>query len=66
MREIDTEHNWFFNQGYEDGRDGLRLIMPDEARHPFQRSDYCAGYRAGLEDNFAEMDRLEKINEQSR
>jgi hypothetical protein len=50
MRTIDTEHNWFWQQGYHDGLDGLRAIAPDETRHAFQRSDYFVGYGAGQED----------------
>ena len=50
MRTIDTEHNWFWQQGYHDGLDGLRAIAPDETRYSFQRSDYFAGYDAGSED----------------
>jgi hypothetical protein len=50
MRTIDTEHNWFWQQGWSDGFDGLRAIAPDETRYSFQRSDYYAGYGAGQED----------------
>jgi hypothetical protein len=49
MRIIDPEHNWFWIEGYRDGLAGLRAIVPDEARHLFQRSDYFAGYDAGNE-----------------
>lgn len=42
-----TEHNWFWQQGYHDALDGLRAIAPDETRYSFQRSDYFAGYDAG-------------------
>lgn len=48
-RTIDTEHNWFWQQGYRDGLDGERAIRPDETRHPFQATDYFAGYYAGRE-----------------
>lgn len=61
MREIDTEHNWFWREGYKDGLAGERRIVPDEARHPFQRSDYFAGYDAGSEDFDGKM----KLNEES-
>jgi ribosome modulation factor len=50
VRTIDPEHNWFWQQGYQDGLDGLRAIAPDETRRLFQRSDYFAGYEAGQED----------------
>jgi ribosome modulation factor len=53
MRTIDTEHNWFWKEGYTDGLTGRRCIVPDETRHPFQRSDYFAGYEAGNEDRAA-------------
>ncbi len=53
MRTIDAEHNWFWQQGYHDGLDGLRAIAPDETRHSFQRSDYFVGYDAGQEDRAA-------------
>jgi hypothetical protein len=52
-RQIDTEHNWFWLQGYHDGMEGLRAIVPDETRFSFQRSDYFAGYEAGSEDRHA-------------
>lgn len=45
-----TRENWFWQQGYHDGLDGLRAIAPDETRYSFQRSDYFAGYEAGSED----------------
>ena len=50
MRTIDIEHNWFWQQGYHDGIDGLRATAPDEVRYSFQRSDYFAGYDAGQND----------------
>jgi ribosome modulation factor len=50
MRTIDTEHNWFWQQGYQDGLNGRFRISPDEARYPHDRSDYFAGYEAGQED----------------
>ncbi len=50
MRTIDTEHNWFWQQGFHDGLDGLRAVAPDETRYSFQRSDYFIGYEAGQED----------------
>ena len=50
MREIDPEHNWFWQQGYNDGIAGNLPIVPDETRHDFQRSDYFAGYRAAQDD----------------
>lgn len=28
MRTIDPEHNWFWQQGYADGFEGLRAIAP--------------------------------------
>ena len=56
MRELDTEHNWFWQQGYHDGLDGLRAITPDETRHSFQRSDYFAGHDAGSEDRAAKQE----------
>ncbi len=56
MRTIDTEHNWFWLQGYSDGFDGLRAITPDETRTLYQRSDYYAGYDAGEEDRDAKQD----------
>jgi hypothetical protein len=56
MREIDREHNWFWQQGYHDGLDGQRAIAPDETRHSFQRSDYIAGFDAGSEDRAAKQD----------
>jgi hypothetical protein len=49
-RTIDPEHNWFWEQGYDDGFNGLRAIAPDETRYSFQRIDYFAGYDAGQED----------------
>jgi hypothetical protein len=52
MRTIDTEHNWFWQQGYYDALEGLRAIAPDETRHSFQRSDYFAGYEAGQDDRY--------------
>ncbi len=52
-RTIDPEQNWFFQEGYQDGRDGLRAIAPDEARYLFQRWDYHAGYAAGAEQRAA-------------
>ncbi len=57
MRTIDTEHNWFWQQGYSDGLDGLRAIAPDETRHSFQRSDYFAGHEVGQEDRATKSDR---------
>jgi hypothetical protein len=59
MREIDPEHNWFWQQGYHDGIDGQRAIVPDETRHQFQRSDYFAGYAAGSEDRVARSETCE-------
>ncbi len=56
MRTVDPEHNWFWQQGYGDGFDGLRAIPPDETRHSFQRSDYFAGHDAGREDREAKQD----------
>lgn len=53
MREIDRETNWFWQQGYHDGLDGLRAEVPDETRHSFQRNDYYTGYAAGCEDREA-------------
>lgn len=50
MRSIDHATNWFWQQGYYDGVDGRRAIVPDETRHSFQRSDYFAGYAAGQDD----------------
>ena len=50
MRTIDPEHNWFWQQGYDDGLAGRRADPPDEASRSFQRSDYFAGYYAGDED----------------
>lgn len=50
MRTIDPATNWFWQQGYHDGIDGLRAVAPDETRFSFQRSDYFAGYAAGQED----------------
>ena len=50
MREIDTEHNWFWREGYKDGLDGSLPIVPDEVRRDFQRGDYFAGYAAGQDD----------------
>jgi hypothetical protein len=52
-REIDHEHNWFWQQGYHDAIDGLRAIAPDETKYSFQRGDYYAGYDAGREDREA-------------
>lgn len=49
MREIDPEHNWFWQQGYKDGLAGARRDPPDEARRLFERSDYSRGYDAGTE-----------------
>jgi hypothetical protein len=57
MREIDPEHNWFWQLGYDDGVGGLRPILPDEANNSFQRSDYFAGYAAGKEDRAARNER---------
>jgi hypothetical protein len=58
MRAIDTEHNWFWQQGYKDALAGHRPICPDEARSSYHRSDYFAGYNAGrctaLEDEIDE------------
>ena len=56
MRTIDTEHNWFWQQGYHDGIDGTGPIAPDEARHSFQLSDYFSGYCSGSEDRAAKQD----------
>ncbi len=56
MRTIDTEHNWFWQQGYYDALNGLGPITPDETRHSFQRSDYFAGYDAGNEDRTERVD----------
>jgi hypothetical protein len=64
MRTIDTEHNWFWQQGYLDGVIGLpHAIPPDEARHSFQRSDYFAGYDAGSEDFEARTALEDEIDE---
>ncbi len=52
-REIDPEQNWFFQQGFGDGVDGLLAIAPDEVRTSCQRSDYYAGYRAGADERAA-------------
>jgi hypothetical protein len=60
MRTIDTEHNWFWKEGYYDGLAGQRPIVPDEARHSFQRSDYFAGYDAGQEDRDAKLSAAEE------
>ncbi len=49
-RTIDPEHNWFWQQGYHDGFDGLRALAPDETRASWQRSDYFDGYKAGCDD----------------
>ncbi len=56
MRTIDPEHNWFWQQGYADGLDGQRAIVPDEAKYSFQRSDYFAGHEAGREVRAAKSD----------
>lgn len=56
MRTIDPEHNWFWQQGYQDGLAGELPIVPDETRHSFQRSDYFAGYDAGQDDYVARAD----------
>jgi len=64
MRTIDTEHNWFWQQGYHEGLRGLRAIPPDEARYSFQRSDYFAGYDAGGEDRDAKREQ-ERLSEES-
>ena len=63
MRTIDTEHNWFWQQGYADGQASLRAIAPDETRHSFQRSDYFAGHDAGQEDRAANLNELEEATE---
>ncbi len=55
MRTIDPEHNWFWQQGYSDGFEGQRAIVPDEAKRSFQRSDYFAGHEAGEEDRDAKQ-----------
>jgi len=56
MRTINTEYNWFWHQGYHDGIDGLRAIVPDETRYSFQRIDYFDGYEAGSEDRSATLE----------
>jgi hypothetical protein len=52
-RTIDPEQNWFFQQGFRDGLDGILAVAPDEVRCQCQRSDYYAGYRAGAEERAA-------------
>jgi hypothetical protein len=59
MRTIDTEHNWFWKQGY---LDGLFAIAPDEARHLSQRSDYFAGYDAGSGDRKDAQELQERLS----
>ncbi len=49
-RTIDPEHNPFWQQGYQDGLEGLLAIAPDEVQCQCQRSDYYTGYRAGAEE----------------
>jgi hypothetical protein len=53
MRTIDTEHNWFWRQGYRAGLDGQWAMVPDEVRNMRQRSDYFAGHEAGQDDRLA-------------
>jgi hypothetical protein len=50
MRTIDTEHNSFWQEGYRDGLNGERPIIPDEVRYLVQRNDYFVGYYAGQDD----------------
>ncbi len=57
MRTIDTEHNWFWKQGYHDAFFGRKRLLPDEARHQSQRSDYFAGYNASSEDRAAQLEK---------
>ena len=50
MRTIDPEHNWYFLEGYTDAIMGTLPIPPDQARNQRDRSDYFAGYDAGVEE----------------
>ncbi len=55
-REIDPEHNWFWQQGYDDALNIMcRAIPPDEARFLAQRSDYFSGYEAGRKERDADI-----------
>ena len=60
QRELDPEHNCFWQEGYRDGFAGRRAILPDVTRHQFQRSDYFAGHEAGQEDRLAQMELVER------
>lgn len=49
-----SSRNWFWAQGYKDGLEGRTPSPPDEAKHPWQRSDYFDGHDAGQEDLYSE------------
>jgi hypothetical protein len=53
MRTIDHEHNWFWQEGFKDGLNGLEKVVPDETRSLTQRGDYFTGYEAGADDRHA-------------
>jgi hypothetical protein len=53
---MSEDRSWFWNEGYRDGLRGQRWILPDEARHQSERTDYAAGYDAGSEDREPDED----------